>query len=569
MLKNLLLLLSIFTCTSLSAQNWDGGGDATSWNDSLNWSNDTIPLPGATVTFPYNTSAIVTGTAPNAIRRIIFDTLTTVTLDLDLDFEIAGSPVHVINVKKDANVTFGGTTDMRTFNLETGIGRNAFLMSGVATEVTVTEQATLNINTCQNAIRSNKDDASFVNNGTINIVNYIEHGINIIKGTFDNNGTITIGTGMEDGDPTSDGINIDNNGTFNNNANGTITVTQPLDNGVEILGVFNNAGTLSTIAKDDAIADNGGVIVGSTNTEGMLNNLASGIINTDGGIGEACRSFSVRGSGIFNNTGNLNVSGGNLGQSFFNLGTVTNEICAHINLIECRLDNNNAGMVTNNGLITSSYTAAGVSHGAEDGFAINNAFYGYTNGNSDFTGGTVEGTDNGQKTGDGIVVDAANSCTVTDIGIDVPYTWYTDLSGTFEAGTNDANGLLNFNDDVFPISGTQTLYTCYGEEVQLVVENVLGECAVLVGVDFIPLTDAFTLMPNPAQSFTQIKFGDEYIADEKTIEVYNTVGQLVQTVNLDGADSYTLQTNNLTAGFYTVNLQTEKGMQIERLIIQK
>ena len=569
MLKNLLLLLTIFAYTSLSAQIWDGGGDGTSWDDAANWSTDTIPLAGATVTFAFNTSAVVTGTAPNAIRRIIFDTLTTVTLDLDLDFEIAGSPVHVINVKKDANVTFGGTTDMRTFNFETGMGRNAFLMSGVATEVTVTAQATMNINTCQNAIRSNKDDASFVNNGTINIVNYIEHGINIIKGTFDNNGTITIGTGMEDGDPTSDGINIDNNGTFNNNANGTITVTQPLDNGVEILGVFNNAGTLSTIAKDDAIADNGGVIVGSTNTEGMLNNLASGIINTDGGIGEACRSFSVRGSGIFNNTGNLNVSGGNLGQSFFNLGTVTNEICAHINLIECRLDNNNAGMVTNNGLITSSYTAAGVSHGAEDGFAINNAFYGYTNGNSDFTGGTVEGTDNGQKTGDGIVVDAANSCTVTDIGIDVPYTWYTDLSGTVEAVTNDANGLLTFSDDVFPVSGTQTLYTCYGEEVQLVVENVLGECAVLVGVDFIPLTDAFTLMPNPAQSFTQIKFGDEYIADEKTIEVYNTVGQLVQTVNLDGADSYTLQTNNLTAGFYTANLQTEKGMQIERLIIQK
>ena len=47
---------------------------------------------------------------------------------------------------------------------------------------------------------------------------------------------------------------------------------------------------------------------------------------------------------------------------------------------------------------------------------------------------------------------------------------------------------------------------------------------------------------------------------KKNIEVYNAVGQLVQTANLNGADSYILQTKNLAAGIYTVNLQTEKGM---------
>jgi len=49
--------------------------------------------------------------------------------------------------------------------------------------------------------------------------------------------------------------------------------------------------------------------------------------------------------------------------------------------------------------------------------------------------------------------------------------------------------------------------------------------------------------------------------------VYNAVGQLVQSANLNGANNYTLQTNNLAAGIYTVNLKTEKGMQIERLIV--
>jgi len=203
--------------------------------------------------------------------------------------------------------------------------------------------------------------------------------------------------------------------------------------------------------------------------------------------------------------------------------------------------------------------------------AINNAFYSYANVNSDFAGGPVEGIDNGQNSSEGIVADAANSCTVTDIGIDVPYTWYTDLSGTVEAGTNDANGLLALNDDIFPQNGNYTLYTCFREAVQLNVQNVFGDCALvnIVGVDFVELTDAFTLMPNPAQSFTQIKFGNEYITKEKTIEVYNAVGQLVQSAEVINTDQYILHTSNLAAGIYTINLQTEKGMQIERLIIQK
>ena len=571
MLKNLLLLLTIFTCTSLSAQTWDGGGDGTSWDDATNWSTDTIPEVGATAIFPDGISANVTGSAPNAIRRIIFDTLSTVTLDLDLDFEITGNPVHAINLQKDANVTFGGTSDMRTFNIVPGIGRNAFNLIGEGITVTVTEQASLSIsNICQNAIRINKADGLFVNNGTINLVDYVEHGINLLKGTFTNNGTIDIGAGTVDGDPTSDGIRIANDGVFDNNANGVITITQALDDGLEVLGVFSNAGTISTVAHDDGLANNGGLVVGSANSAGVMNNLAGGTINADGGIGGTSRAFSIQGSGTLNNAGAINISGGNMGQALQNLGTLTNEICARINLTESRVLNSNAGMLTNNGLITSSWTGSGVNNAAADGSVLNNAFYGYTNTNADFAGGNEESTDNGQNSSDGIVVDAANTCTVADIGIDVPYTWYTDASGTVEAGTNDANGLLNFNDDIFAESGTQTLYTCFGEEVQLIVQNVSGDCALInTGVDFIPLTDVFTMMPNPAQAYTQIEFGHEYIAEDKTIEVYDVVGQLVHTATLSGVDNYILHIDNFTPGIYTVNLQTEKGMQIERLIVQE
>ena len=570
MLKNLLLLLTVLICSSLSAQIWDGGGDGTSWDDANNWSTDEIPAQGAAVTFPDSVTANITGSAPNSLRRIIFDTLTTVTLDLDLDFEIAGNAVHIITLSKDANVTLGGTSDMRTFNFVTGIDRNAILLNSDGAELTVTEQATLNIDTCQNAVRMNKVDASFINNGTLNLTDYIEHGINVVKGTFTNNGTIGIGRGTVDGDPTSDGINIGTDAIFDNNAEGTITVNTPLDDGIEILGVFNNAGTISTVSNADATANNSGFVIGSTNSEGIINNLAGGIISVDGGTGETSRAFSIQASGILNNGGAINVSGGNLGQALFNLGTLTNESCGHIDLIESRILNNNAGMLTNNGLVTSSYVGAGVNNAAVDGSVINNAFYGYTNSNSDFAGGNEESTDNGQKTGTGIEVDAAGSCMIADIGIDVPYTWFTDLSGTaVEAGTNDADGLLTLNENIFAESGTQTLYTCYGEAVQLNVQNVNGNCALINGVDFIQLTDVFTLMPNPAQNHTQLKFGNEYIVQEKNIEVYNVLGKLVLTVNLNNTDNYILHTNNFAQGIYTVNLQTEKGMQIERLIVQK
>ncbi len=569
MLRNLLLLLIIFTCTSLSAQIWDGNGDGTSWDDAENWVTDTIPAEGASIVFPDGITANVTGTSANSIRRIVFDTLSTVTLDLDLNFAITGNPVHNVILNKDANVTFGGTADMHTFNLDPGSERNAFLLNGEGISLTITEQATMNIDSCQNAMRLSKDDGILLNNGTINISNYVVHGISLVKGTIINNGTISIGTGVAvDEDATSDGINIAD-GVFNNNTGGTITVTQALDDGLEILGIFNNAGIISTVSNDEATTNNSGIAVGSIDTEGILNNLIDGIINTDGGIGDSNRPFTVQALGSLNNAGNINVSGGNLGQALFNSGTLTNDVCAHIDMIGTRILNSNAGMLTNNGLVTSTWTAAGVNHGATEGFALNNAFYGYTNVNSAFAGGNEEHTDNGQKTGMGIEVDAANSCTIADIGIDVAYTWYTDVTGTTEAGTNDANGLLTLNDDIFEEDGTQTLYTCFGEEVQLIVQNVSGDCTLTSGVDFVQLTDAFTLMPNPAQSYTQVKFSDEYIADEKNIEVYNAVGLLIQTANLNGADSYILQTNNLAAGIYTVNLQTEKGMQIERLIIQK
>lgn len=569
MLKNLLLLLTILTCTSLSAQIWVGGGDGSAWDDPANWSTNTVPAEGANVTFPNNVTAVISGTAPNAIRRLIFDTLSTVTLDLDLDFIVSGNPVHNIVFSEDATVTFGGTTEMRTFNTVTETDRSAILINSDGLTLTITEQATFNINACQNGIRVGTADAVIVNNGILNIANYAEHGINIIRGNFINNGSLNIGTGVVNEEPTSDGINISIEGVFDNNTEGTISVTQPLDDGLEIFGTFNNSGAISTTSKDEAILENNGVVVGSADLIGTMNNFATGVINTEGSTGAEDITIMVQDMGSFNNWGAIIVSSGNLGQAFTNRGVLVNEVCAHIDLIEGRISNNSAGIFTNNGLITSSYINAGVRHNALSGSALNNAFYGYTNTDFGFSSGNAESIDNGQETSMGILVDAENTCTITDIGIDVPYTWFTDLTGTVEAGTNDENGLLVLNDDIFPITGNHTLYTCFGEAVQLNVQNISGDCALVSSVNFIQLTDVFSLMPNPAQTYAQLKFGDETITAEKILEVYNTVGQLVHKVDLNNMANYNLDTNNYAPGIYSINVQTEKGMQIERLVIQK
>ncbi len=569
MLKNLFFLLTILTSTSLSAQIWVGNGNGSSWDDPANWSANTVPAEGANVTFPNNVTAEVSGTAPNAIRRIIFDTLSTVTLDLDLDFIVSGNPVHNIVFSKDANVTFGGTTEMRTFNTITETDRSAILINSDGLMLTITEQATFNVGTCQNGVRIGAADAVIINNGILNIANYAEHGINMIRGNFINNGSINIGTGVVDEEPTSDGINISTEGVFDNNAEGTITVTQPLDDGLEIFGTFNNSGAISTTSKDDAILENSGIVIGAIDLEGTMNNLASGVINTEGSIGAEDIIIMVQDMGDFNNSGAINVSSGNLAQAFTNRGVLVNEVCAHIDLIDGRISNNSAGMLTNNGLITSDYINAGVRHNAINGSALNSAFYGYANTDFGFSSGNAESVDNGQQISMGIVVNAENTCTIADIGIDVPYTWFTDLTGTVEAGTNDENGLLVLNDDIFAESGNHTLYTCFGEAVELNVQNISGDCALISSVNFIQLTDVFTLMPNPAQAFTQLKFGDENISVEKNLEVYNAIGQLVHKVDLNNIDNYILHTNNFATGIYSINVETEKGIQIERLVIQK
>ena len=75
-----LLAIVLTAGTSLTAQiTWDGGGDGTSWQDAANWSIDMVPPADSSVEIRIN--AIITGTAPASIARIIIGDSVDVTLD--------------------------------------------------------------------------------------------------------------------------------------------------------------------------------------------------------------------------------------------------------------------------------------------------------------------------------------------------------------------------------------------------------------------------------------------------------------------------------------------------------
>src|SRR6266550_270222 len=55
-----ILLLGLCSAAEAATYTWDGGGSSNSWNDAVNWSNDTLPLSSAD-------TAIAFGSGPRNI----------------------------------------------------------------------------------------------------------------------------------------------------------------------------------------------------------------------------------------------------------------------------------------------------------------------------------------------------------------------------------------------------------------------------------------------------------------------------------------------------------------------
>ena len=88
-----------------------------------------------------------------------------------------------------------------------------------------------------------------------------------------------------------------------------------------------------------------------------------------------------------------------------------------------------------------------------------------------------------------------------------------------------------------------------------------------VGVEDLALTAAFEMMPNPANNYVRLEFNEEYMSVEKTITMYNSVGQEVFVDITNHVNTVEINTSEFSKGMYFITVQTEEGVQTKRLVI--
>ena len=72
------------------------------------------------------------------------------------------------------------------------------------------------------------------------------------------------------------------------------------------------------------------------------------------------------------------------------------------------------------------------------------------------------------------------------------------------------------------------------------------------------------MYPNPAKESINILAEDGL----QYISVYNALGQQIETKKLNGENKFVLYTNNYFSGIYIINIVTDKGFSVKRLVIR-
>ena len=72
------------------------------------------------------------------------------------------------------------------------------------------------------------------------------------------------------------------------------------------------------------------------------------------------------------------------------------------------------------------------------------------------------------------------------------------------------------------------------------------------------------MYPNPAKESINILAEDGL----QYISVYNAVGQQIEAIELHGENKYFLHTNNYCSGIYIINIVTDKGVSVKRLMVR-
>lgn len=214
------------TLTSMFVKLWDGEGDGTTWGDDDNWSDNTKPVAGDKVVIPINTDVTIDGGSELAGEvfmelgsSLTIDDGATLTVDNDVCF-------NGVKLKEDAELIVNGTLDiLNAFDDGLDLTLNSEVTIGVSGTLTVTDSFEDGID---------MEGAIFTNNGTITINNTDFAGIDMeslngIAATFTNNGTINIDNSLDEDE--GNGIDIEGS-TFNNF--GTIGIDNSENDGIRL-----------------------------------------------------------------------------------------------------------------------------------------------------------------------------------------------------------------------------------------------------------------------------------------------------------------------------------------------
>ncbi|MCB0648027.1 MAG: hypothetical protein KDC49_15265 [Saprospiraceae bacterium] len=518
-----ILLLMILTPIILHAQTWDGGGDGTSWQDSLNWVGDQIPPQDSVVTFNASTANIVvTGYAPNRPRRLNISGTYQVILNMDSLTIGDGIMVdHGINMNDFASLLILNGT----YNINTPSNRNGFSIfaSTDSADVIIEDNAFVNINGSQIGVNLASASSMFTNNGTLHISNVSADGIRVVdsSGIFYNNGPLTIDLAASDGIEnagtfvssytltinsakqlgvnnkasgsftvnrfeliingggiTTDGIN--NEGTFTNGPEGTIYVSIPTDDCIETLGkTFTNLGTINITMKEGANTGQNGVAVGNDTKIGSFINVSKNSLNILSADAATARLIAIADGSSLQNFGTISLEDSvSSGSIFYTNGSVINELGGRIDLGSAgRINVASNGSFINSGFLTTDRAAAGIIRSGATANVINNAYYDYGAQSGFSIGATGTETDLGidlQNPND-VLINAGESC-----DIDIAEASYEFLFLGDSLGMTSETGAFTIPDS--SINGdTAVLVNASFPEVQI---KVINYCAQALPVEF-------------------------------------------------------------------------------------
>lgn len=522
MIRHILLLITM-TPFVLHAQTWDGGGDGTSWQDSLNWEGDQIPQQDSAVTFNASTAnIIVTGYAPNRPKRL--DIFGTYEVILNMDSLTVGDGIlvdHSINMNDFASlIILNGT-----YNINPSPNRNgfSFFASTDSADIIIEDNAFVNINGAQVGVNISSASSMFTNNGTLIITGAKQDGIRVADSSaiFYNNGPLTIDLATSDGIENSGvfvstyditinaakqiGINnkasgsftnsrqqiiinaggvsvdgINNEGTFVNDFEGVIYVSIPTDDCIETLGkTFTNKGTINIIMKEDATTGQNGLAVGSASKTGSFINLSHNSLNIISPDLTSARLIAVATGSNMQNQGSISLEDSASSASIiYTNGVITNGLGGKIDLgSKGRMNVASNGSFTNYGLLTTGRTTAGIIKSDATSTVTNYAYYDYGV-QSDFsTGASGTETDLGidLQNPNEVLIDAGDSCT-----IDIAEASYQFLFLGDSLGMTTTSGTLIIPDSSI-FGDTAVLVNANFPEVKI---KVINYCAQALPVEF-------------------------------------------------------------------------------------